>query len=118
MMTTAMAIMKAICLQATSARIITVLLTETAMAVKTVMAMVQVIHRMSAELAGTLIKVQTYGSMIQPNGLTQMVMDMVTMERLEQQILISSQTISLQLMIMIQMVILIGGPLSITERML
>ena len=79
------------------------------MAVKTVMAMVQVIHRMSAELTGTLIKVQTYGSMTQHNGLTLMEMDMVTMERLEQPILIPSRTTTLLPKITTQMITPTGG---------
>ena len=49
MITTAMAITKLIRLQVTFARIITVLLTETAMDVKTAMVTAQVIHQMLEE---------------------------------------------------------------------
>ena len=62
--------------------------------------------------------VQTYGLMIQLNGLILMEMDTVIMERLEPRILISSHTTSPQLMTMIPMVIQIDGLRSTTERML
>ena len=101
----------------TFVRTTTELLTEIATDAKTVMEMVQAIHRMSAELTGTLRMVLTYGSMTQHNGLTLMEMDMVTMEQLEPPILISSHTILLQLMIMTQMDILIDGHHSTTVRM-
>ena len=61
--------------------------------------------------------VQTCGLMIQRNGLILMEMDMVTMEQLEPQILISFHTILLQPMIMIQMAILTDGHRSTMVRM-